>query len=487
MINLIQRAAIALLVLGIFVLLGAPNTTQPNLINMTLSQCTLNQWIMGTGAGAVPKCAVTHTTGDATVVIASGTNIELTTTNLTASRAWTLPTAAAYGQGNHLWISDVAGAINGANTIVVTRASADTINGATTATLASQYAFIELVSDGTSKWNFAAAGSGTVTSVTPGNGLVSSITASCSQSAITTSGTLSGAMCVDARTSTTEAITDSDRAKIVTFSNASATAVSIAQAGASSAFQSGWFTWVRNLNTGLVTITPATSTIDASTTFTLRRGDFVAIVSDGTNYQVMSSRQCCTHLSQVFTSSGTYTPGPGIYFVRGQAWGPGGGSGGTDASHGGAGGGGGGYCEDTVAVVPGSGVTVTVGTGGTAGSATGPTAGGNGSSATSFGSSLVATAGGGSAAATGGIAGGAAGVCSTGAIKVSGSAGGQNNYIANGGGATAAGPGGGAYGTPITPAVTSGSGVEPGGGAPGQILFGNAGFAGGNGRVIVWD
>src|SRR5215831_12534262 len=358
--KLIERLAGCLLVLGILVLLGAPNTTQPNLSNMTLSQCIANEPILGGGTGSVPKCYAVHTTGDAAVVIASTTNIEMTTTNLTANRAWTLPSASAYGQGNVITISDVAGAINGANTITVTRAGSDTINGATTTVLSAQYGIVQLVSDGTSKSNFPAAGAGTVTSITPGNGLVSSITASCSQSAITTSGTLSGAMCVDARTTTTEAINDSDRAKIITFSNSGATAVSIAQAGAASAFQSGWVTWARNINTGVVTITPTTSTIDASSTYTLRRGDFITIISDGTNYQVMASRQCCTHLSQVYTSSTTYTPPPGVYFTRPQVWGGGGGSCGTAAATPGAGGGAGGYSEDTIAVVPGSGVTVTV-------------------------------------------------------------------------------------------------------------------------------
>jgi hypothetical protein len=49
-------------------------------------------------------------------------------------------------------------------------------------------------------WSSGGAGTGTVTSVTPGGGLVSSLTASCSQSAITASGTLSGAECTNAQT-----------------------------------------------------------------------------------------------------------------------------------------------------------------------------------------------------------------------------------------------------------------------------------------------
>ena len=132
--------------------------------------------------------------------------------------------------------------------------------------------------------------SGTVTSVTPGNGLVSSLTASCSQSAITAIGTLSAARCVNAQTGTTYAILDGDRAKLVTAANTAAQAYSIAQAGNSSAFQAGWFSSILNESSapaGVVTITPATSTINGAATLALPQ-KFAAIpFSDGTNYQAI--------------------------------------------------------------------------------------------------------------------------------------------------------------------------------------------------------
>src|SRR6266568_793082 len=89
---------------------------------------------------------------------------------------------------------------------------------------------------------------------------------------------------VDARTSTSEAVADSDRAKLVTFSNTAATAATIAQAGASSNFVAGWYCDLVNENTGVVTLTPTTSTIDGQTTLILQRYEGVRIVSDGSNY-----------------------------------------------------------------------------------------------------------------------------------------------------------------------------------------------------------
>lgn len=135
--------------------------------------------------------------------------------------------------------------------------------------------------------NTIAAG-GTVTTVTPGAGLVSSVTASCSQSNITVTGTLSKAECVNAQTGTSYAFVDGDRAKLVTAVNAAAQAYSIAQAGAASAFQSGWYVDLKNNSTnvaGIVTVTPATSTINGAATLTLYPGQSVRITSDGTNYQ----------------------------------------------------------------------------------------------------------------------------------------------------------------------------------------------------------
>lgn len=149
---------------------------------------------------------------------------------------------------------------------------------------------LQETSAGVPSW--AAAGSGTVTSITPGAGLVSSITAACSQTAVTTAGTLSDARCINAQSGTTYAIVDGDRAKLITATNAAAQAYSIAQAGAASAFVSGWFTEIQNNSTnaaGIITITPTTSTINGAATLKIQPGQSARIVSDGTNYQVFGT------------------------------------------------------------------------------------------------------------------------------------------------------------------------------------------------------
>lgn len=91
---------------------------------------------------------------------------------------------------------------------------------------------------------------------------------------------------VNAQTGTTYTVVSGDQAKLVTFANASAIAVTLPQATGS--FAAGWFADLTTLasSTGTATITPTTSTIDGATTLQLPPGTSVRIVSDGTNYQI---------------------------------------------------------------------------------------------------------------------------------------------------------------------------------------------------------
>lgn len=98
------------------------------------------------------------------------------------------------------------------------------------------------------------------------------------------SNTLNVGQFTNAQVGTTYAIANGDIAKRVTLSNASAVAVSLPQAGASSLFVSGWWAIVQNLGAGLVTITPTTSTINGATTLVLQVGQSAEITSNGTNY-----------------------------------------------------------------------------------------------------------------------------------------------------------------------------------------------------------
>lgn len=91
---------------------------------------------------------------------------------------------------------------------------------------------------------------------------------------------------VRAVVTTSDTIALADYGHLVTYNNASAIAVTLPQAtGTFTTFN----TYVRNLGTGAVTITPTTSTINGAATLVLSQGQVAWIVSDGTNYQLGTS------------------------------------------------------------------------------------------------------------------------------------------------------------------------------------------------------
>jgi hypothetical protein len=91
-------------------------------------------------------------------------------------------------------------------------------------------------------------------------------------------------------TGTTDTLNNSDLGFVVTYSNAAAVAVSLAQASVSNLFLDGWACYVKNKGAGAVTITPATSTIDGAATLVLAQNQGALIWSDGTNYQSFALR-----------------------------------------------------------------------------------------------------------------------------------------------------------------------------------------------------
>lgn len=134
---------------------------------------------------------------------------------------------------------------------------------------------------------------GRVTAAANGSssGGVSSVTAGVGLTASPTTGAVVVSAAVTARTNTatTDTIVGSDAGTVVTESNASAVAVSIAQAG-TTGFASGQYWTVKNLGAGTVTITPTTSTIDGSATLTLTTNQSIDIYSNGTNYITLPGR-----------------------------------------------------------------------------------------------------------------------------------------------------------------------------------------------------
>lgn len=74
----------------------------------------------------------------------------------------------------------------------------------------------------------------------------------------------------------------------------------------------GWFCWVQNSGSGSITIDPAgTETIDGQTTDTLLSGQFLRIVSDGTNFFTMDSQPRLTKLRPILGVQAGLRPAEG--------------------------------------------------------------------------------------------------------------------------------------------------------------------------------
>lgn len=128
--------------------------------------------------------------GDTNATIGNTERVSYTSATLTASRTWTLPAANITGAPYLIRIVDLFGGINGANTLIVSRAGSDTINGSTTTTLATAYTGTDCLSDGNTKWICTgiggSGGGGGVSSVIIAAGSGIGVTGTCT---ITTSGT----------------------------------------------------------------------------------------------------------------------------------------------------------------------------------------------------------------------------------------------------------------------------------------------------------
>jgi len=96
--------------------------------------------------------------GNANYTILATDVLVYTSVAFTASRTWTLPSAASYGAGRILRVVDLLRTVTATNTLVLQRGGTDTINGATSATIAAAGGSLLVVSDGVSRWTTVGAG-----------------------------------------------------------------------------------------------------------------------------------------------------------------------------------------------------------------------------------------------------------------------------------------------------------------------------------------
>lgn len=113
--------------------------------------------LISSGGGKWTSTAYEETripVADAAYTVASGRDVIVSYTSLTAARAITLPAATVSGQ--RITVVDESGACSASNTLTLTRAGSDTIAGATTLVLSSAYASVTLISSGGGLWTVAA-------------------------------------------------------------------------------------------------------------------------------------------------------------------------------------------------------------------------------------------------------------------------------------------------------------------------------------------
>ncbi len=236
----------------------------------------------------------------------------------------------------------------------------------------------------------------------------------------------------------------------------------------------GWFNYIGNNGPGTITLTANGSetigSVNAATTAILSPGQSAVVSSDGSNLYFPVEPTGFRNM-EVFNSTGTFTPKPGVvrYWIEMKGAG-GGGCGSSNTSFICGGGGEGGVVRGFVDLT--SGQTVTIGTGGASstGGAT-ATTGGN----STFGAMATANGGLGGGSSIPGLGG--SGTFSTGLVE-RGAPGGLT------GSGTIAAPGGGRGGG------TSGSGGSPdgvmGGGGAGGANSATPGTGGDGYCIVMW-
>jgi hypothetical protein len=493
-------------------------------------------------------------------------------TQLTGPRAITLCAASAFPVGTILRIVDETGNCSATNSLTITRAGGDTITGATSFVMDAAYSSVAIESDGVAKWTFLNNETvnkfsylGLATSPDPANvlsafgssalfnGASFSLTLNKSAAGNTASMLFQDAfsaraqigligddnfsfkvssngssyftgLALDRSTGAVTlgnartAIADANYVALATDREIAYTSITAARTvtlPAASAFPSGHALLVLDESGSVsqanaLTISPAGSdTINGSTAGVVIVGRFgyCRLISNGLSKWNQVGRR--VH-PVIFTSSGTYTPSPGITMVDVFVVGGGGGGGGgarqaaSTAVSGGAGGGGAAsnfasFKSDAL----GASIAIAIAAGGAAGAAAtvSSTAGGNGGvgGTTSFDALLSANGGGGGAggqlnASSGGGGGGGLNIAGA---SGSGSTAGGNPYVSSAGGAGSSGAaptntsgvsfGGGGAGASATLQFSGGNSLfaPAGGGSGGSISATNVVTNGGNGGSVA--
>jgi hypothetical protein len=106
---------------------------------------------------------------------------------------------------------------------------------------------------------------------------------------VATAGVISFNAPINAQVGTTYTVLSTDKGKVITLTNAAAVAVTIPVAS-TAGFGAPFYTSFINEGAGLVTLTPTTSTIDGAASLTVKQGQSVDLITDGTNYFTLKGR-----------------------------------------------------------------------------------------------------------------------------------------------------------------------------------------------------
>ena len=298
---------------------------------------TAGSFVLNGGALGTPSSGVaTNLTGTASALNIGGTAANITATSnstLTTLSALSLPSSQVTGLGtfatqNYATPPAIGGTtpaagsfttlsatgqitstlatgtapFSVASTTQVTNLNAASVGGFTLpCTVPSLVSGDYLTNNGTTCSWAAVSGSGTVNSGTSGQLAYYAATGTAVSGATVgsgltlSSGTLSTTQALNAQTGTTYTIATTDADKVITFNNASATAVTL-PAATTTGFGAGFAFTVQNTGVGLVTITPTTSTINGLASLSVAINYGCSILSDGTNYQTPDCGALQTHV-----------------------------------------------------------------------------------------------------------------------------------------------------------------------------------------------